>query len=170
MEAAPRTSSDAADFCNRLRAEYILVFSVSVKQIDAFQGLSWSGKQIRNARSQAGKIRTLPLALQTAFFAIRRRPTTDGCILLAAAWLKSAWASPQAEIPLPGSTASCAVEDAMNAAGAKTKEQLCQGVSRVDEPCDLPAKQYCERCGQWFCRAHFPDPDWHSCAPDQGTG
>jgi len=40
----------------------------------------------------------------------------------------------------------------------------------VDEPCDLPAKQYCERCGQWFCRAHFPDPDWHSCAPDQGTG
>jgi hypothetical protein len=58
----------------------------------------------------------------------------------------------------------------MNAAGAKTKEHLCQGVSRVDEPCDLPAKQYCERCGQWFCRAHFPDPDWHSCAPDQGTG
>ncbi len=45
----------------------------------------------------------------------------------------------------------------MNSAGAKTKEQLCQGVSRVDEPCDL-------------CRAHFPDPDWHSCAPDQGTG
>jgi hypothetical protein len=62
------------------------------------------------------------------------------------------------------------VEDVMNATAAKPKEQLCQAVSRVDEPCDHSAQQYCERCGQWYCRAHFPDPDWHGCAPEQGVG
>jgi len=170
LEAAPRTSSDAAGFCNRLRAEDILVFLSVSSRLTRFRNYGRPESKFGILCLKPERLARFPFALQRAFFAIRRRPTTDGCILLAAAWLKSAWASPQAEIPLPGSTASCAVEDAMNAAGAKTKEQLCQGVSRVDEPCDLPAKQYCERCGQWFCPAHFPDPDWHSCAPDQGTG
>ena len=58
----------------------------------------------------------------------------------------------------------------MNTTAAKPKEQLCQAISRVDEPCDHNAQQYCERCGQWYCRAHFPDPDWHPCAPEQGVG
>jgi hypothetical protein len=56
----------------------------------------------------------------------------------------------------------------MNATAARPKEQLCQGVSRVDEPCDQSTQQYCERCTQWFCRAHFPDPEWHPCASEQG--
>lgn len=56
----------------------------------------------------------------------------------------------------------------MNATAAKSKEKLCQGVSRVDEPCDHSAQQYCVQCTQWFCRAHFPDPEWHPCAPEQG--
>ena len=56
----------------------------------------------------------------------------------------------------------------MNTTAAKPKEQTCQGVSRVDEPCGNGAQQYCQRCGQWFCRAHFPDPEWHPCAPEQG--
>jgi hypothetical protein len=58
----------------------------------------------------------------------------------------------------------------MNATAVKPKEQLCQGVSRVDEPCDHSAQQYCEHCRQWYCRAHFPDPDWHPCAPEHGVG
>jgi len=33
----------------------------------------------------------------------------------------------------------------MNATAAKPKEQYCQGVSRMDEPCDQSAQQYCER-------------------------
>ena len=58
----------------------------------------------------------------------------------------------------------------MNATAVRPKEQRCQGISRVDEPCDEFAQQYCERCGQWYCRGHFPDPDWHPCAPEQGAG
>jgi hypothetical protein len=69
-----------------------------------------------------------------------------------------------------GRTFSRGVEDAMNTTAVKPKEQLCQAISRVDEPCDRGAQQYCERCGQWYCRAHFPDPDWHTCAPEQGVG
>lgn len=56
----------------------------------------------------------------------------------------------------------------MSGTAVKSKEQLCQGISRVDEPCDNQGQQFCERCGQWFCRAHYPDPDWHPCAPEQG--
>jgi hypothetical protein len=58
----------------------------------------------------------------------------------------------------------------MNTTAAKPKEQFCQAVSHLDEPCDEPSQRFCERCGLWFCRAHFPDPQWHPCAPDQGTG
>jgi hypothetical protein len=56
----------------------------------------------------------------------------------------------------------------MNTTAAKPKEQLCEAVSHVDEPCNQRGQQYCTHCGQWFCRAHFPDPDWHVCAPEQG--
>jgi hypothetical protein len=63
---------------------------------------------------------------------------------------------------------SCDLEDAMSSAGVKSKEQMCQGVSRMDEPCDEQGQRFCEQCGLWFCRAHFPDPEWHPCAPEQG--
>jgi hypothetical protein len=52
----------------------------------------------------------------------------------------------------------------------KPKKRLCQGTARRDEPCERPAQRRCTSCGLWFCRSHFPDSDWHSCAPDQGTG
>lgn len=58
----------------------------------------------------------------------------------------------------------------MSSAGVKAKEQMCQGVSRTDEPCDEKGQRFCKECGQWFCRAHFPDPAWHHCAPEQGEG
>jgi len=56
----------------------------------------------------------------------------------------------------------------MSSTGVKTKEQICHGVSRMDEPWDEPGQRFCERCGLWFCRPHFPDPEWHPCAPEQG--
>jgi hypothetical protein len=62
----------------------------------------------------------------------------------------------------------CDLEDAMTSTGVKTKEQMCQGVSRMDEPCDEQGQRHCEKCGLWFCRSHFPDPEWHHCAPEQG--
>ena len=77
---------------------------------------------------------------------------------------------PARGVLLPTNTAGSAMEDAMNAPAVKSKEHICQAVSHVDEPCVQPAKQYCVRCGLWYCRTHFPDPDWHPCAPDQGTG
>ena len=58
----------------------------------------------------------------------------------------------------------------MNKTEERPEEPLCHGISRLDEPCDLPGKRRCERCGLWFCGAHYPDPDWHPCAPEQGTG
>jgi hypothetical protein len=58
----------------------------------------------------------------------------------------------------------------MEATAAKPKEQQCQAISRVDEPCNQKGMQYCKHCGQWFCKAHLPDPDWHACAPEQGEG
>ena len=56
----------------------------------------------------------------------------------------------------------------MSSTGVKAQEQTCQGVSRMDEPCDAQGQKYCARCKQWFCRAHFPDPEWHHCAPEIG--
>ncbi len=46
----------------------------------------------------------------------------------------------------------------------------CHGASDVHDSCDRPGKKHCEECGFWYCRSHFADPEWHSCAPDQGTG
>jgi hypothetical protein len=57
----------------------------------------------------------------------------------------------------------------MNSTGVKTKEQICQGVSRMHKPCVKPGHRYCKRCGMWFCRSHFHDPEWHPCAPEQGV-
>jgi hypothetical protein len=48
------------------------------------------------------------------------------------------------------------------------RKRLCQGTSRRDVPCDHAAQRRCSSCGLWLCRLHFPDPEWHSCAPDQG--
>ena len=56
----------------------------------------------------------------------------------------------------------------MSGIAVKPQERTCQGISRVDEPCDKSAQQYCERCRQWFCRTHYTDPEWHGCAPEQG--
>jgi hypothetical protein len=57
----------------------------------------------------------------------------------------------------------------MSTPAVKPQEQTCQGVSRVDEPCGKDAQQYCDRCSQWFCRMHYPDPEWHACAPEHGN-
>jgi len=56
----------------------------------------------------------------------------------------------------------------MSTTAVKPKEQVCQGVSRVEEPCDRSAQRFCEKCSQWFCQGHYPDPEWHACAPEQG--
>jgi hypothetical protein len=60
-------------------------------------------------------------------------------------------------------------EVAMKKSSSKPKRQrLCQGASRRDDPCDRVAQRRCSSCGLWLCRTHFSDPEWHSCAPDQG--
>jgi hypothetical protein len=58
----------------------------------------------------------------------------------------------------------------MSKPATKPQKRVCKGVSHRDVPCDAAAQRRCTQCGQWFCRAHFADPDWHACAPDQGTG
>jgi hypothetical protein len=58
----------------------------------------------------------------------------------------------------------------MSKAEKKPKKRLCKGVSHRDVPCEVPAQRRCTQCGLWFCRTHYSDPDWHACAPDQGTG
>jgi hypothetical protein len=63
-----------------------------------------------------------------------------------------------------------AEETVTNVRTGDGKDQHCHGSSEVDESCDRPAKRHCEECGYWYCRAHFSDPEWHSCAPEQGTG
>ncbi len=44
----------------------------------------------------------------------------------------------------------------------------CEGVSRLDEPCNVSAAVFCEKCGRWFCNAHAQDDHWHSCALEPG--
>ena len=58
----------------------------------------------------------------------------------------------------------------MEKTAKKPKKKLCKGVSQQEHSCDSPAQRRCTECGLWFCRTHFTDPDWHACAPDQGTG
>jgi hypothetical protein len=50
---------------------------------------------------------------------------------------------------------------------AKAKP-LCEGVSRVDEPCNSPATVQCEKCDRWFCEAHAQDDQWHPCLFEPG--
>ena len=50
------------------------------------------------------------------------------------------------------------------------KKRVCKGTSPRDVSCESPAQRRCTQCGAWFCRVHFSDPDWHACAPDQGSG
>jgi hypothetical protein len=58
----------------------------------------------------------------------------------------------------------------MEKTAKKPKKRLCKGVTQRDHTCESPAQRRCAECGLWFCRVHFNDPDWHACAPDQGTG
>jgi hypothetical protein len=66
--------------------------------------------------------------------------------------------------------AASASEPATNKSKKAPKERGCRGTSSMHGPCDGPAKRRCGHCGQWYCRTHFADPDWHYCAPEQGTG
>jgi hypothetical protein len=61
-------------------------------------------------------------------------------------------------------------EVVMNKVAKKPKKRLCKGISQQQVTCEGPAQRRCTQCGLWFCRIHFPDPDWHPCAPDQGSG
>jgi hypothetical protein len=61
-------------------------------------------------------------------------------------------------------------EVVMNKVTKKPKKRLCKGISQQQVTCEAPAQRRCTQCGLWFCRIHFPDPDWHQCAPDQGSG
>ncbi len=62
-------------------------------------------------------------------------------------------------------------EDAAQEEPKDTREAgPCHGSSEVHDSCDRPGQRHCEECGYWYCRAHFADPDWHSCAPEQGIG
>jgi len=44
----------------------------------------------------------------------------------------------------------------------------CEGVSRLDEPCNEAASVFCDKCERWFCSAHAQDEDWHSCGIEPG--
>jgi hypothetical protein len=50
--------------------------------------------------------------------------------------------------------------------GIETLEAIkpsCQGGSRADGLCMLPATEYCAQCGAWFCHTHFSDDECHEC-------
>jgi hypothetical protein len=47
-------------------------------------------------------------------------------------------------------------------------ERPCEGVSLLDEPCDLAATIHCEMCGRWFCAGHAEDEVWHPCMLETG--
>jgi hypothetical protein len=44
----------------------------------------------------------------------------------------------------------------------------CEAVSRLDEPCNVSAAVFCEKCERWFCDAHAQDDHWHACALEPG--
>jgi len=44
----------------------------------------------------------------------------------------------------------------------------CEGVSRLDEPCNESAVVFCDECERWFCSAHAEDDHWHACALEPG--
>jgi hypothetical protein len=47
-------------------------------------------------------------------------------------------------------------------------QPACEGVSRLDEPCNQSAAIFCERCKRWFCAAHAEDDEWHACVVELG--
>lgn len=47
-------------------------------------------------------------------------------------------------------------------------QPVCEGVSPLDEPCNLPATVQCERCERWFCAGHAEDDEWHPCVLAEG--
>jgi len=51
---------------------------------------------------------------------------------------------------------------------AAEPKPLCQGVSRMDEPCNSPATVFCETCERWLCEAHADDDQWHPCVFEPG--
>lgn len=44
----------------------------------------------------------------------------------------------------------------------------CEGVSRLDEPCNQSAAIFCATCDRWFCAAHMRDDQWHACQLEPG--
>jgi len=46
----------------------------------------------------------------------------------------------------------------MTATAVKPKEQLCQAVSHVDEPCDHSAQQYCQAPAATVLQGSFSRP------------
>jgi len=44
----------------------------------------------------------------------------------------------------------------------------CDAVSRLDEPCNVSAAVFCDKCERWFCSAHAQDDQWHACILDPG--
>jgi len=44
----------------------------------------------------------------------------------------------------------------------------CEGVSRLDEPCNQSAEIFCDQCDRWFCAAHAEDDQWHPCMFEPG--
>jgi hypothetical protein len=44
-----------------------------------------------------------------------------------------------------------------------TAKPSCEGVSRLDEPCNQSAAIFCENCDRWFCAPHMQDDQWHAC-------
>jgi hypothetical protein len=44
----------------------------------------------------------------------------------------------------------------------------CDAVSRLDEPCNVSAAVFCDKCERWFCSAHAQDDQWHTCILDPG--
>jgi hypothetical protein len=44
----------------------------------------------------------------------------------------------------------------------------CEGVSRLDEPCNEPPAIFCDQCDRWFCAAHAEDDQWHPCLIEPG--
>ena len=46
---------------------------------------------------------------------------------------------------------------------SKDPEQLCQGVSPLQDACGYRATVHCATCRKWFCDAHAEDDQFHPC-------
>jgi hypothetical protein len=68
---------------------------------------------------------------------------------------------------MTGQGAKMRAQQAKDNSGAEPKA-LCQGISRMDEPCNLPASVFCETCERWLCETHARDDQWHPCVFEPG--